>query len=105
MIFGDLFLSPSWRHCAAICAARCRRTRIGRVIYVRNTALITTKPKTEFRETPRETVRDRCVVCRRREMVDKSLPSLCIHCGRDLDYTRAHVVTMVLKSEIRVEQT
>lgn len=38
-------------------------------------------------------------------MVDKSLPSLCIHCGRDLDYTRAHVVTMVLKSEIRVEQT
>lgn len=46
-----------------------------------------------------------CAVCRRHEVKDTGAPELCVHCGVDLDATRAHVVTLVLTSEMRVEKT
>jgi hypothetical protein len=50
-------------------------------------------------------LRVQCVVCNRTNRADPDRPALCIRCGEDLEAVRGHVVTMVLKTEARLERT
>jgi hypothetical protein len=46
-----------------------------------------------------------CLVCKRTGVADRDRPALCQRCGADLTMTRAHVVAMVMRCELRVEHT